>query len=273
MEVQTLTRKRNNAFTLIELLVVIAIIAILAAILFPVFAQVREKARQTQCLSNLKQLGLGVTQYVQDNDEKFPAGNNWVSDKPVDDEFGLGAGANYLYGWKYQVMPYIKSGAVFVCPDDSGNFRKYHGGESYGSMFDSWYDTHYFDPKACATGAPLDSGPNDPNVHIGLSMPVNSPSGTQNGLTTPRVGVSLAAINAPSAKPMLMDQLLWHTGDPNLCQATGKANDGKRTMVYVDGHAKFSNVLLYAPKLPQGYGTNVGANSTNEGTGINEREW
>src|SRR6187402_443318 len=64
--------RANHAFTLIELLVVIAIIAILAAILFPVFAQVREKARQTTCASNLKQLGLGMTMYAQDWDEKLP---------------------------------------------------------------------------------------------------------------------------------------------------------------------------------------------------------
>ena len=64
--------KSNKAFTLIELLVVIAIIAILAAILFPVFAQAREKARQTSCMSNERQLGLAVVQYVQDNDEMMP---------------------------------------------------------------------------------------------------------------------------------------------------------------------------------------------------------
>jgi len=63
---------RQRGFTLIELLVVIAIIAILAAILFPVFAQAREKARQTQCVNNMKQIALGVLQYVQDYDERFP---------------------------------------------------------------------------------------------------------------------------------------------------------------------------------------------------------
>ena len=64
---------KHKGFTLIELLVVIAIIAILAAILFPVFAKAREKARQISCLSNLKQLGLGFIQYIQDNDSTFPA--------------------------------------------------------------------------------------------------------------------------------------------------------------------------------------------------------
>src|SRR5437899_3579592 len=77
----SLTRKdrpmktTKRAFTLIELLVVIAIIAILAAILFPVFAQAREKARQASCISNLKQIGMGIMQYVQDFDETYPC--NW----------------------------------------------------------------------------------------------------------------------------------------------------------------------------------------------------
>ena len=93
--------KSKSGFTLIELLVVIAIIAILAAILFPVFAKVREKARQTSCLSNLKQIGLGFAQYIQDNDENEPS--------PKDD-FGE--------GWAGKVYPYVKSTGVFGCPDD-----------------------------------------------------------------------------------------------------------------------------------------------------------
>lgn len=98
-------------FTLIELLVVIAIIAILAAILFPVFAQAREKARQAQCLSNCKQLGLAFMQYIQDNDEKYvyngSGGWSW---------WGLDTGG----GWANRIYPYVKSTKVYVCPDDSG---------------------------------------------------------------------------------------------------------------------------------------------------------
>jgi len=100
---------RKSGFTLIELLVVIAIIAILAAILFPVFAKVREKARQTACLSNMKQLGLALTQYTQDNDETFPSGMFQ----------NRGPGANAGCGWAGQIYPYVKSVAVFRCPDDS----------------------------------------------------------------------------------------------------------------------------------------------------------
>ena len=100
---------KKSGFTLIELLVVIAIIAILAAILFPVFAKVREKARQTACLSNEKQIGLGFAQYTQDYDEMMPCG---IQQK-------LGNGNNSGIGWAGQVYPYIKSLAVFTCPDDS----------------------------------------------------------------------------------------------------------------------------------------------------------
>ncbi len=101
----------RRGFTLIELLVVIAIIAILAAILFPVFAQAREKARQTACLSNMKQIGLGVLQYVQDYDESYPKADFWP---------GQPTFSNY-YFWTSQrcIQPYIKSTDVYRCPSDS----------------------------------------------------------------------------------------------------------------------------------------------------------
>ncbi|MBM3458756.1 MAG: DUF1559 domain-containing protein [Armatimonadetes bacterium] len=93
--------RNRRGFTLIELLVVIAIIAILAAILFPVFAQAREKARQAACMSNVKQIGLGVMMYSQDYDEKLPI---------------LGVLAEGRGRWMWQVNPYVKNRQVFTCP-------------------------------------------------------------------------------------------------------------------------------------------------------------
>ncbi len=107
-----MTTRQRRGFTLIELLVVIAIIAILAAILFPVFAQVREKARQTTCSSNLKQINLAVAQYVQDYDETFPIDE-------VNASLGnYSAGSPQFWGsWMPEVYPYVKSVGVFKCPD------------------------------------------------------------------------------------------------------------------------------------------------------------
>jgi len=113
------TPRKSGAFTLIELLVVIAIIAILAAILFPVFAQAREKARQTSCLSNMKQLGLAFVQYTSDYDELYPLGL-----VPVDTSTNNPDTSYYGAGWSNQVYPYIKSVAVYKCPDDSNSAAK-----------------------------------------------------------------------------------------------------------------------------------------------------
>ena len=102
---------RHRGFTLIELLVVIAIIAILAAILFPVFAKAREKARQSSCLSNLKQIGLAFMQYAQDYDETLPV--DWMD--PAN---------NFAthYSWRALLTPYIKSTQIFSCPSDNHNY-------------------------------------------------------------------------------------------------------------------------------------------------------
>lgn len=108
-------RRCRKGFTLIELLVVIAIIAILAAILFPVFAQAREKARQASCLSNQKQLGLAIIQYVQDYDETYPIGAQADSSNP-DAIFTWVIGQT----WMRNVEPYVKSTAVYRCPSDPG---------------------------------------------------------------------------------------------------------------------------------------------------------
>jgi len=130
---------RPRGFTLIELLVVIAIIAILAAILFPVFAKAREKARQTSCLSNLKQLGLGMLQYCQDYDERLPH-CRYVPDAIRHPSPFNGTPINL--SWPQLITPYVKNFQVFVCPSDSRarplytngatNMEKWSYGRNYG---------------------------------------------------------------------------------------------------------------------------------------------
>jgi len=119
---------RNNklvGFTLIELLVVIAIIAILAAILFPVFAQVREKARQTSCLNNIKQITLALIQYQQDFDETVPFNRECSNPGST---YVCTSGAAIL-GWVDLIEPYVKNHQVFKCPSDSAPIEPYLPGD------------------------------------------------------------------------------------------------------------------------------------------------
>ncbi len=99
----------RRGFTLIELLVVIAIIAILAAILFPVFARAREKARQTSCLSNMKQIGLAMNMYTQDYDERFPGAYMFYN----------GDSSTRGCGFYDQLIPYVKNEQIFICPSEN----------------------------------------------------------------------------------------------------------------------------------------------------------
>lgn len=233
---------RRSGFTLIELLVVIAIIAILAAILFPVFARVREKAREINCTSNEKQLGLGILQYVQDNDESWPAG--W-------DGFGT--------GWATQIFPYVKSSRVYTCLDDYGDTRNV---ESYGIngnlsqygkspltmastgspaktvlVTETWECSTYFVPA----DVPPSNDWSSPSIN-GLnwfnSFPWNINSRSCTNMATGAMGGNTAYSGQPAR----------HTGGTNFLLA--------------DGHVKFLNPGLIS------VGTDAGS-STDDAKGYN----
>lgn len=152
----------RRGFTLIELLVVIAIIAILAAVLFPVFAKVREKARQTSCISNEKQIGLAITQYVQDNDELYC--------------FNNGPGTT---DWRTFISPYIKSVDVWACPSNpSNNITNYDGDglwQSYGA--NAWpYSTLFTNqvmPSQNTVPFPTNTGGFSPTSLAGIQTPTS----------------------------------------------------------------------------------------------------
>lgn len=175
----TCTGKRVVAegFTLIELLTVIAIIVLLAAILFPVFARARESARRVSCLSNMKQLGMGMLQYAQDYDEQYYGGTRVTSPSAL---IPLLAGV----GWAGPIYPYVKSAQIYRCPDDANDessganvpvsyaFNHYaaattlaaHQYPSLGILFSEISGTNINVQDAMETGSPTYSAMDDGHV-------------------------------------------------------------------------------------------------------------
>ena len=196
---------RRTGFTLIELLVVIAIIAILASILFPVFSRARAKARQTSCLSNLKQFGLALDMYTQDYDEMLPAHNDDEPPYPT-------------YDWRYdtficRLIPYVRSEQLFRCPDDRGC-------RPLGTPNERWWS--YCFNRACEYA---------PHVPFSLSA-FEDPSGTVvlfDG-AEPDHGVELTDNNALDADPGGWDD--WAR------DAYTRHNSGLN-ILWADGHAKW----------------------------------
>jgi len=175
---KSISQKRSG-FTLIELLVVIAIIAILAAILFPVFAQAREQARKTSCFSNTKQWALGEIMYIQDYDETFtPA---WNASQPILRDNG--SVYRTAFPWNALVQPYMKSIQMNLCPDNPWNATILNGGLN-------------------ATARQQIYGTYGLNYEYLGSFYGSDPSGNGNYLWN---GIGLAAVGRPAGEVMIVD--------------------------------------------------------------------
>jgi prepilin-type N-terminal cleavage/methylation domain-containing protein/prepilin-type processing-associated H-X9-DG protein len=251
---------KTSAFTLIELLVVIAIIAILAAILFPVFAAAREKARMTTCLSNEKQIGLGILQYVQDYDEVFPCGY-----MPSANGYTYGGGA----GWAGQVYSYVQSNQVFVCPDDI------NGGNQAKLNTDS-----YAINENIAAGLTYDPNHTPEGGALKLSQ-LNGPTQTILLCEISESGAQLPSTYGETDSPAVSGFPWSNTGGPGLnisssaptyyavgaqlgskvvgsgSQARHESNTGSNVAL-ADGHAKF----LHGFRISPGYNAAAATNDT-----------
>ena len=163
---------RRKAFTLIELLVVIAIIAILAAILFPVFAQAREKARAISCMSNLKQMGTSSMMYTQDYDETLvPAGNRYAhqNDKCFNGNTNFNSNPRAWVDWEIPLLAYTKNSQIFTCPD-----RTQFGCYGYAMNTDSSDDDYPGPPTPPGVWGPITA--DAPGVPLCTLASITAPS-------------------------------------------------------------------------------------------------
>jgi prepilin-type N-terminal cleavage/methylation domain-containing protein/prepilin-type processing-associated H-X9-DG protein len=241
---------RRKAFTLIELLVVIAIIVILASILFPVFARARENARRSSCMSNLKQIGLGVMQYVQDNDERYPLSQvartgPWAS---IPSSVNFSDSSNIQ--WPHFIEPYVKSMQVYRCPSGratAANDKGVYGHYGVSSAMFLPTSTVVANQKSVAMAAVVSAANTYMIMDLGVfrASPANlkAPSsggdfipGTGEGSATNITGVVLASSITDLEK------------DFNAGRHFGGVN-----VVFADGHVKWlksHTVYLEAAKCP-----------------------
>jgi prepilin-type N-terminal cleavage/methylation domain-containing protein/prepilin-type processing-associated H-X9-DG protein len=235
---------RRRAFTLIELLVVIAIIAILAAILFPVFAQAREKARQISCLSNTKQLSLGIHQYAQDYDDLLPVG---------------GYNAQLRGRWQWQIYPYVKNQAVFSCPSvpASAQWRPTVNAQGLGTNDRGGYGWNYAlstDVPPSATGTARDWGPGWSLAKIlkPAETIIVGDTGIGGQATNAEVGWAMMAADPRKSnittftQPGLYPQFRHHTTATRTVVAQNVQCivpiAGRANFCFLDGHAKSLNI-------------------------------
>jgi prepilin-type N-terminal cleavage/methylation domain-containing protein/prepilin-type processing-associated H-X9-DG protein len=236
--------RKNRGFTLIELLVVIAIIAILAAILFPVFAQAREKARSAGCLSNCKQLGTAVMLYVQDYDEVYPVhgynGNNRMLVTNYD-----GSTKRTKVSWPTQFYPYVKNYKVFTCPSDPHPTYD-RTSEWSGAFPTSFSDNRDLFRQWDLSGTQIDHGlplaaVNQPAAVYLLADCADAIGwGTWIGASGAPSVMRSAFCHAPSSK---LDKN--SVPIPALCTDSDTRHSGGENMIYADGHAKWLHARAY----------------------------
>jgi len=264
-EAAMMRRYGRSGFTLIELLVVIAIIAILAAILFPVFARAREQARKTACLSNLKQIGLGTLMYVQDYDETFP----WLAmdDRNIDGNTGLTYGMvtgppkwpvdlNNKRGlfMEFTLQPYIKNYGLFGCPTLRPDPMRPAADGLPNNAYGSYAYAYGGVGAGCGMAATISPKPTPFELFTRLA-PLLGPqfayvmqrncnpqaffvAGQPLAVATAPSGSILSVCNSYGAHQGLTDDDVVPNQPPYLA-GNGRNENGATFAVFADGHAKY----------------------------------
>jgi prepilin-type N-terminal cleavage/methylation domain-containing protein len=239
----------RRAFTLIELLVVIAIIAILAAILFPVFARAREAARKTSCISNLKQMGTGIMMYVQDYDEVFPIANQEADRMPNGQPHAFGGTTGQFPHLVDVIQPYVKNEGIFRCPSKNTAVQRDASGFVMSGLGGS-YGYRCFDVGGVPGNVPV-FAMNNAGKTADLGGVLFSGQCASVGFPPPTstagwsaCGISMAAINRPADDFLVFCNTFGiHMGEQDNAVTSGQKVGGTPTM-FMDGHAKFTPLPL-----------------------------